>query len=333
MEMFFLFLACNRIFCSAIFWDILYIARLGQISSSLSKRVRFLQGSTIGGLVGVVTTIFSSVNSGMCNQFLTHYVAKLLCLEHGYSYNCGIHFVTNGFPSLKSQHEPDTNKIIRLDKSAIRQKGTLHSYPFQDAETYTLNGMLGAMEDDYFPGIVKHPVPRRFHFEDIKENITQYQFLFTNENVLKDFSPCTDLTQSLHEKMKGFQGGILIGIHRRRTDYALWNQGRYMDTDEQILEKINFFRSVCGGRRPVFILCTDEPESASSLSEEPDVFLVNADKEVEWLVLQQTEFIIGAVSTFTFTAAGFKSIPYVFANEIITDNFQTYIQTGLAGSL
>ena len=105
-----------------------------------------------------------------------------------------------------------------------------------------------------------------------------------------------------------------------------------MDSDEQILEKIKYFRSVCGSRRPMFMLCTDEPESATLLAQEQDVFLVNDEKEVEWLVLQQTEFLIGAVSTFTFTAAGFKSIPYVFANELITDDFQNYVQMGLARS-
>ena len=266
----------------------------------------------------------------MCNQFLTHYVTKLLCLEHGYSYKCGIQFVADGFPQLESQYEPTAQNAITHNKSAIRQKGTLYRYPFQDEKTYILNGMLGALEDAYFPGIVKHPVSRQFHFKDVKQNITQYQFLFTHKDLLSEFNPCPELAQKLQKIMRPLQGDFLIGIHRRRTDYASWNQGLYMDTDEQIFEKINFFRSVCGIRRPKFILCTDEPDSASFLSEERDVFLVNAEKEVEWLVLQQTEFLIGAVSTFTFTVAGFKSIPYVFANEVINGDFQQRVQSGLA---
>jgi hypothetical protein len=278
----------------------------------------------------VATTIFSSINAGMCNQFLTHYVTKLLCLENGYSYKCGVQFVANGFPQLESQRQSVTQNTIALDKSAIRKKGTLHSYPFQDEKTYILNGMLGAMEDTCFPGIIKHPVSRRFHFKDVKEEITQYQFLFTHQDLLKEFNPSPELAQKLQKFLRPLQGQFLIGIHRRRTDYASWNQGLYMDTDEQIIEKIKFFRSISGNRRPKFILCTDEPDSAGTLLEEQDVFLVNAEKEVEWLALQETEFLIGAVSTFTFTAAGFQSIPYVFANEVIDDGFQERVEAGLA---
>ena len=147
---------------------------------------------------------------------------------------------------------------------------------------------------------------------------------------MREFRPCSELARRVQRIVELIQSDILIGIHRRRADYNLWNQGLYVDTDEQIFEKINFFRTVCGIRRPKFIVCTDEPDSAGCLTAEPDVFLVNAGKEVEWLVLQQTKFIIGAVSTFTFTAAGFQSIPYVFANEVIGDDFQKYVRAGLA---
>jgi hypothetical protein len=277
-------------------------------------------------------TIFSAINAGMCNQFLSHYVTKLLCLDHGFSYRCGIQFVADGFPQLESQCEPTTQNAITINKSAICQKGTLNSYPFQNDKTYILNGMLGAMEDSHFPGIVKRPVPRQFLFQDMKKNITQYQFIFNHQDLLKEFNPCVELAQKSQKYLEPFQGDFLIGVHRRRTDYTSWNQGLYMDTDEQIFEKINYFRSVCGIRRPKFILCTDEPDSVSFLSEERDVFLMNTEKEVEWLILQQMQFLIGAVSTFTFTAAGFRSIPYVFANEVINDDFQKYVQAGLTQS-
>lgn len=278
----------------------------------------------------MVTTIFSSIHAGMCNQFLTHYVTKLLCLEHGYSYRCGIQFVAEGFPQLESQCVPISPNLIALNKPAIRKEGTLNSYPFQDEASYTLNGMLGALEDAYHPGIIKRPVSRQFHFKDTKENITQYQFLFTNKELLNEFSPSHELSQELQKIVEHLEGDVLIGIHRRRTDYASWNQGLYMDTDEQIIEKINFFRSACGVRRPKFVLCTDEPETAGCLSNERDIFLVNAGKEVEWLILQQTDFLIGAVSTFTFTAAGFQSIPYIFTSEVINDDFRKYVNAGLA---
>lgn len=281
----------------------------------------------------MVTAIYSAIDAGMCNQFITHYVTRLLCLENGYSYRCGIQFVADGFPQLENRYEPAPSMAITLNRSTIRQTGSLLNYPFLSEKTYILSGMQGALKDVNFPGITRNPVSRRFHFNIQKGNITQFQFCFTHKNTLMDFEPSPELAQKLHRKMKVFQDDFLIGIHRRRTDYAIWNQGIYMDTDEQILEKIVFFRSVCGIRRPKFILCTDEPESAGALSEEPDVFLVNAEKEVEWLALQQTTFIIGAVSTFTFTAAGFKSIPYVFANEVITGAFQEYVRKGLACSL
>jgi len=278
----------------------------------------------------VVTTIYSSINAGMCNQFLTHYVTKLLSLEYGYSYRCGIQFVATGFPKLDSQCVPIVQNAITLNKSMIREKGTLHSYPFQDKEIYVLSGMPGALEDDFFPGVTKHPISRRFHFKDVKESVTQYQYIFTHEDTLRDFYPCPGLTQKVQKILGTLQSDLLIGIHRRRTDYASWNQGLYMDTDEQIFEKVKFFRSACGIRRPKFILCTDDPGTAGFLSEEPDVFLVNAESEIEWLILQHTDFLIGAVSTFTFTAAGFQSIPYVFANEVITDEFQKRVQAELA---
>jgi hypothetical protein len=276
------------------------------------------------------TTIYSSINAGMCNQFLVHYVSKLLCIERDYLYKCGIQFVAEGFPDLDNQCVPAAQNAIRLNRAAIREKGTLHSYPFQDDEVYVLDGMLGPLADDYFPGISKRATPRRFLFDNLMENITNYELRFTQQDLLNDFWPGSILTEKLRNTMAAFQDRFLVGIHRRRTDYATWREGLYMDSDEQILEKIKYFRSACGSRRPTFMLCTDEPETAKALAQEEDVVLVNAEKEVEWLVLQQTKFIIGAVSTFTFTAAGFKSIPYVFANEVITDDFQSYVQLGLA---
>lgn len=277
-----------------------------------------------------MTTIFSSINAGMCNQFLTHYVTKLLCLKHGYSYKCGINFVANGFPQLTTQHVSLPKDALMLNKPAIRQISTLYEYPFHSERTYILSGMLGAMEDGYFPGVTKRPVYRQFPFNDLKDEITQYQFQFTNTDILNEFKPGPILSQQVHSYMRPFQDELLIGIHRRRTDYASWNQGIYMDTDEQIFEKIKFFRSICGTRKPKFVLCSDDPSSVSFLLEEPDVYLVNAEKEIEWLILQQTHFLIGAVSTFTFTAAGFNSIPYVFANEVINSDFRGRIQADLA---
>lgn len=276
-----------------------------------------------------MTTVFSRNVGGMCNRFLGHYLLKQFCLARDFRYRCGIDFDVAGFPALPALPAPIPADAIRLYGRQLGAHGGLQKYPFVRDKAYVISGMPGIMHSHRFPGLVKQPLARRFAFEDVKRNMTQFQLRFDNPLLLAEFLPAPHLAGAVDRFIQGLPVGVPVGIHRRRGDYEVWNEGRYLASDAQILEKMALVRSLA--TQPAqFVLCTDEPESADKLAREPDVHLVDSPREFEWLALQRTRLIIGAVSTFTITAAGFSGLPYLFANEIVTAEVRDRVRAWLA---
>jgi hypothetical protein len=54
---------------------------------------------------------------------------------------------------------------------------------------------------------------------------------------------------------------VLVGVHVRRSDYRLWNEGRYFWSDDVYAQLMATTAELFSGRRVGFMVCSDEPVS------------------------------------------------------------------------
>jgi hypothetical protein len=100
---------------------------------------------------------------------------------------------------------------------------------------------------------------------------------------------------------------LVVGVHRRRGDYAAWNGGRYLFDDEQYAAVMRRARDLLG-RDVAFVVCSDEPVPAQAfagLSVHPGPGLPVEDLHA----LSLCDRLIGPPSTFGSWASFMGEVP------------------------
>ncbi len=110
------------------------------------------------------------------------------------------------------------------------------------------------------------------------------------------------------EKLKK-KGKYLIGLHIRRDDYKVWNDGKYYFSDEFyefVIKKIR--QDFVNENKDPFIIVVSDEKISSKLGF--DFFSKGSWKE-DQIILQTCDMIIGPPSTFTMWASYISQIPLI----------------------
>ena len=105
------------------------------------------------------------------------------------------------------------------------------------------------------------------------------------------------------------KGKYLIGLHIRRSDYKLWNNGKYYFSDqyyEFVIKKlrINFTKI---NKNPFIVVVSDEKVSSKIGFD----FISNGSWKEDQIVLQNCDILVGPPSTFSMWASYISQIPLI----------------------
>ena len=137
------------------------------------------------------------------------------------------------------------------------------------------------------------------HHKKLKEIYT-----FKKKNLSKKAKSIVNYLQKLKK-----EGKYLVGLHIRRKDYKLWNNGKYFFNDK-------FYKTVIKNIRLNLVLKNEEPFIIVVSDEEInskigfDLYLNGTWKE-DQITLQYCDLILGPPSTFSMWASYISQIPLI----------------------
>ncbi len=140
-------------------------------------------------------------------------------------------------------------------------------------------------------------------------NLTSFADVETHASqIRRAFTPALSTRAAVNEWLGRRSGHFpLVGLHVRRTDYRLWEGGRYFWTDEQYLDLVE---SVLESGPHEFVLTTDEPASVGrALSEHPAVTVSPLSAPEDLYLLSRCDLIVGPPSTFSTWASFYGDVP------------------------
>ena len=122
------------------------------------------------------------------------------------------------------------------------------------------------------------------------------------------------LVNYLEKLKKG--GKYLVGLHIRRHDYKLWNNGKYYFSDEFykfVIKKIRI--DFANKNKDPFIILVSDEKISSKIGVD---FLSNGSWKEDQIILQSCQIIIGPPSTFSMWASYISQTPLIklSSNEI-----------------
>ena len=105
------------------------------------------------------------------------------------------------------------------------------------------------------------------------------------------------------------KGKYLIGLHIRRSDYKIWNNGKYYFSDEfyqDVIKKIRL--NILNKNLDPFVIVVSDEKISSKLGFD---FLSNGSWKEDQIILQSCDIILGPPSTFTMWASYISQIPLI----------------------
>lgn len=106
---------------------------------------------------------------------------------------------------------------------------------------------------------------------------------------------------------------LRLGIHVRRGDYKVWNDGRYYFDDETYAAYIRLFLAMHPDKKVVVFLSTNDrnvnEESFRSLCGHNAIYILNQGAAEDLCMLSECDYIIGPPSTFSLVASMYHDIP------------------------
>ncbi len=130
--------------------------------------------------------------------------------------------------------------------------------------------------------------------------------------IRKYFTPDDEVVRKIDKLMLECrkQGEITIGVHLRRGDYRLWEDGKYYFNDDIYIDKIqqleNYFNSI--GKKVVFLICSNEHIQDDSFSKYNIKLGLNNLIE-DLYSLARCDYLIGPPSTFSMWASFYGKVP------------------------
>jgi hypothetical protein len=134
-------------------------------------------------------------------------------------------------------------------------------------------------------------------------------FAAHRDEIRRVFTPAPQHTEAATAAVVAARrdASVVVGVHRRRGDYARWQDGRYLYDDDQYAEVMRRTADLLGNE-VAFLVCSDEPvppEAFDGLSVHP-----GPGKPVEDLhALSRCDRLIGPPSTFGAWASFMGEVP------------------------
>jgi hypothetical protein len=134
-------------------------------------------------------------------------------------------------------------------------------------------------------------------------------FYRQRDELRRVFAPSPACRSEAEEVARAARGGaeLLVGVHRRRGDYASWNDGRFLFSDTEYGRVMARAARALGGDAS-FLVCSDEgvdPGAFGDLRVTPGP----GSPVVDLHVLALCDFIIGPPSTFSAWASFMGRVP------------------------
>lgn len=133
----------------------------------------------------------------------------------------------------------------------------------------------------------------------------------------------------IEKKKKGHN--ITLGLHIRRGDYAVWNNGHFFFEDEVYIRWIKEFTALFPKKRVVVFICTNDKKlDINKYRKETgiDIEFTNGNEIEDLYALSACDYIMGVKSTFSLVASMYNDLPIYWSydkNETISlDKFKSF---------
>lgn len=142
-------------------------------------------------------------------------------------------------------------------------------------------------------------------------------FLKYRSEICNLFTINSEFTEPVKTKMTQCEHGchdvLRLGVHIRRGDYAVWQNGIYCYSDEQYAAFIRSFAAMFPNKDVHVYLSTNDgtvmAERYSELSGVKHVHLLGGSPAGDLFMLSDCDYIIGPPSTFSLVAAMYRDLP------------------------
>lgn len=146
-------------------------------------------------------------------------------------------------------------------------------------------------------------------------------FLKYKQEIIRLFAFHDDVEATVARRMRDAEGAassgtgavIRLGVHIRRGDYATWQGGRYLYTDEQYLSIIRQAVALNTDRRVMVYICGNDPQLNRQLYVDAlgaeNVCFPDGNPGEDLCLLSHCDALIGAPSTFTLVASMYRDTP------------------------
>ena len=108
-------------------------------------------------------------------------------------------------------------------------------------------------------------------------------------------------------------GGVRLGVHVRRGDYARWKGGRYLFDDRQYARVAASFAALHPGTKLTVYVCSNDPNLDPDVYRKvlPDAKIIfpKGNPGEDLCLLSQCDALIGAPSTFSLVASMYRDLP------------------------
>lgn len=138
-------------------------------------------------------------------------------------------------------------------------------------------------------------------------SVRYFPLLFKHLDEMKRlFEFKAEISDKVSRYISGYNGGVRIGVHIRRGDYATWNNGRFFFDDKAFVEKIRQLASLLGDSKITVYICGNDPGLNKDyyIKELKDmkVCFPDGNPGEDLCLLSQCDYLIGPPSSFSLMA-------------------------------
>lgn len=144
-------------------------------------------------------------------------------------------------------------------------------------------------------------------------------FLKYRDEIRDLFTFRPEIAAAMDARLKDLEGEsadterIRIGVHVRRGDYARWQGGKYFYSDSLYARVATQAAALFPGKKISLYICGNDPNIDTGIFRgmlpEADVNLMHGNPAEDLYILSQCDYLVGAPSTYSLTAAFYRDIP------------------------
>lgn len=159
-------------------------------------------------------------------------------------------------------------------------------------------------------------------------------FLKYKPEILQLFAFHKEIEQKIGSMISSNEDQINLGLHIRRGDYARWQGGKYLFSDEQYIRIVQQFIHLFPHKKISLWICGNDPqlcqEAYRNAFGTENVHFPNGNPGEDLCLLSHCDYLIGAPSTFTLVASMYHDVPLYWIKDcektIGTQDFELFDQ-------